>query len=83
MATTTLELSGSSTVGAYQKLFEQESIVETVQWAFIEKIYHGNGSSCPFAKQAVARVSLFQGLYDEEVPIVTGSSAPGSTGPRC
>jgi hypothetical protein len=64
MAATPLKFSGSSTFlkelrtivafGAYQKLFQQESMAEKAQWAFMEKIYHGDGSNCPFVEQAVA-----------------------------
>lgn len=59
--------------GAYEQLFQQESMGVADQHAFMEKMYHGDGSpdTLSLCQQAVEGRSMFKGLYDENVPIVT------------
>jgi hypothetical protein len=46
---------------------------EKQQYAFVEKVHDCDTFNCSLSNQALKGVSIFAGLYDEEVPTVTGS----------
>ena len=77
------ELQASVAYIAYDKLFQMESMKEVDQHNFLMKMYHGDGieATISLSEQAVKGVSVFQGLYDREVPIETGLSTPAHSRP--
>ena len=66
----------------YEQIFRNESMTTIQQAACMEKLYHGDGAidTVSLSQQAVQGLSLFRGLYYEQVPVVTGglSASTGS-----
>jgi hypothetical protein len=66
------ELQATVALAAFQSL-TPETMKEQDVWERMSELYHGNGSkhNISLAEQAVKGCSMFAGLYDKEVQIVT------------